>query len=149
VVKLELVPKRISPDELVRDLIDKLGLVEEQLDIPEVALWKAREKSATELRKEITLLAGGEPDLPVTLQGHTHTAVLGLRENEKQPLNKGKLFKRIGKTLFCELAGFTFTAFDALSSSWPAEDKAAFVITERTGSRPVKTFRMEDPAKTA
>jgi len=143
---LEVVKDTLSLPELV----DKLGLIEEQMDVPEVVLWKAREKAAAELRKEINTLAnsGSDANLPLTVKGAQFSAVLGLRENEKQPLDKFRLYRKLKKAVFVQLCGFTFAAFDAISATWSAEDKAKFLITERTGSRPVKTFRMEEPAKT-
>jgi hypothetical protein len=122
-------------------LVDKLGPIEEELDIPEVALWKVREKAASELRKEITALAGGDANLPLTLEGKGYTAVLGPRENERTLASMRKLFTKLGKMTFLAACGFTLTAFDALTKSWTAEQKAAFLKTERTGSRSVKTFR--------
>lgn len=134
--------KKADETQLAR-LVDALGRIEAELNTAQVAMWKAKEKAASELRKQITALAGGDPNVDLSVMGNTYEAVLGPRENERELAPMPKLFRKLGQATFLKACGFTLTAFDALSKQWPDKEKDALVTTARTGSRSVKTFRIE------
>jgi hypothetical protein len=122
----------------IEDLVDQLGPIEQSLDTPEVAQWKAAEKKAAALRKLIGERIKIGPDQTAHVYGNKYSAVIGPRENKTSIVSLAKVYAIAKKAAFLEACGLTLKALEELIPD--ARVRAGLLKVERTGSRPVETY---------
>lgn len=133
--------KVLSLNPTVEELVDQLGPIEAALNAPYALIVKDNQRRAEALRKLITEQVAGVPAATITLQGKQYTAVLGPRENQTKIVSMAKVWKAVGSKAFLAACSFTLKALEQLISD-PIE-RAKLLKTDRTGSRSVKTFPIQ------
>lgn len=143
--KLALIPNTADQPLTTADLIDRIGTLEEFLLPREIAI-KPFQNQLAELKKELGTRSTKRADEPDTLHGLTFSAVLGPRENATT-FPMVKVFKLLKQKTFLEFCSFSIEKLKVLLP----EQSKELLVSSRTGSRPVKTFRPapESDAKAA
>lgn len=102
-----------------------------------VAAFKPTVERHTQLRAQIAAWYDDQKaDQAFIEEGDRYTLEISERAHERTITNMGKLFRKLGQTLFLKLCKFPLAAVD---TNVPASEHPQFLDEEQSGSRKLKT----------
>lgn len=124
----------------IAELVDQLGPIEAALDTPQAAIFKAQQKRAAELRKQIGAMVKDPAEWTITVSGKHYDAIIGPREQQTRIPSLLAVYSLVKKAAFMEACTLSLKALTELVPDDMQRER--LTITERTGPRPVQTFQI-------